>query len=222
MASPKQINVIDLETSCWDDDADRTGKPASEIIEIGITTINMVSKTLSEPESIFVKNVETDISEYCFKLTSISQSLLNTKGVSLAEAFQILKDKYHAGHELWASWGFFDLLKLQEESERTKTDMPFKFNFWIPAKSIFYTRYPKKRYGLVTACKKSGLGFIGDLHRGADDSWNTARLLMHCLDWPAVDFSREGAKCICSSVPQARRCTRPCPNHVVPASLVRF
>jgi len=222
MPSPKRIHVIDLETTCWDDDEDRTGKPASEIIEIGITVIDMIKKTISQPHSIYVKNVETDISDYCSKLTGITPETLDVKGVTLAEASQILKDRYHAGHELWASWGFFDLLKLQEESERTKTDMPFKFNFWIPAKSIFYTKYPKKRYGLVTACKKAGLEFQGDLHRGSHDSWNTARLLMHCLDWPAVDFSREGAKCICSTIPQARRCTRQCPNHTVPTSLVRF
>ena len=219
MSSPKFINVIDLEMTCWDDDEDRTNKPASEVIEIGVTVIDLVKQTINEPRSIFVKNQHTEISDYCTELTSITQPLLDKQGVTLPVAFKILVDEYHAGRELWSSWGYFDLKKLDEEAERYGGEMPFKYNFWIPAKAMFYTRYPRKRYSLEKACKKSGLEFQGDLHSGAHDSWNTARLLMHALNWPPVDFSREGAQCTCSSIPQARRCVRQCPNHVVPAQL---
>jgi len=221
---PRLINVIDLEATCWEKkDLQGTIDPDSEIIEIGITTIDTVHKSMTGSKSIYVKNDLTDISEYCTNLTGISQSLLNSRGKTLEEAYDELRKDYKSEHELWSSWGFFDLLKLQEEADKLKLKFPFKHSFYLPAKALFHARYSKKRYSLINAGKKAGLPFIGAQHRASVDSWNTARLVMHCLEWTPVERPRLAKDCTCSTIPQARRCTRQCKNHVVPAAtLIRI
>ena len=63
------IIVIDLESTCWE------GPPpegqASEIIEIGVATVDVASLRRVEKRSILVKPTRSEISDFCTRLTTL-------------------------------------------------------------------------------------------------------------------------------------------------------
>ena len=88
-----RIIVIDIESTCWQD------KPPigqeSEIIEIGICTVDVASGKRLEKESILVKPEKSQVSEFCTQLTTLTQAQVE-RGISLKEACTILKNKYQS------------------------------------------------------------------------------------------------------------------------------
>ena len=52
MSTPKQILVIDLEATCWKDPHEAWYQ---EVIEIGITPVELKSRTLKDSESFIVE-----------------------------------------------------------------------------------------------------------------------------------------------------------------------
>jgi inhibitor of KinA sporulation pathway (predicted exonuclease) len=95
-----RIIVIDVESTCWED------KPPagqeSEIIEIGICTIDVASGKRLEKESILVKPEKSQVSQFCTQLTTLTQAQFD-RGISLKEACIILKNKYQTQQRIWAS-----------------------------------------------------------------------------------------------------------------------
>ena len=68
MSTPKQILVIDLEATCWKDPHEAWYQ---EVIEIGVTPVDLKSRTLNDSESIIVAPTTGYISEYCTKLRAL-------------------------------------------------------------------------------------------------------------------------------------------------------
>jgi inhibitor of KinA sporulation pathway (predicted exonuclease) len=58
-----QILVIDVESTCWQDTP--PVREESEIIEIGICTVDVASGKRLEKESILVKPERSKVSEFC-------------------------------------------------------------------------------------------------------------------------------------------------------------
>jgi hypothetical protein len=71
-----KIIVIDLESTCWE------GPPpegqVSEIIEIGVVTLDVASLERVEKQSILIKPVKSQISEFCTKLTTLTPEHFNS------------------------------------------------------------------------------------------------------------------------------------------------
>ncbi len=86
-----QIIVVDIESTCWKD-APPAGEE-SEIIEIGICPIDISSGQRLEKESILVKPEHSKVSEFCTKLTTLTQAQVN-QGITFQQACSILKKKY--------------------------------------------------------------------------------------------------------------------------------
>ena len=68
MSTPKLCLVIDVEATCWEGNPP-SGVPVkerkNEIIEIGITPVDMSTREIGESESIIVWPTTTDISPFC-------------------------------------------------------------------------------------------------------------------------------------------------------------
>ena len=107
MSTPKICLVIDIEATCWDKDEDgyftEKQKQESEIIEIGITPISMPDKKILESESIIVRPTNSEISEYCTNLTTLTPEFVDEVGIPFDEAIDTLKMKYRADRNMWAS-----------------------------------------------------------------------------------------------------------------------
>jgi len=106
-----RINVIDIEATCWEN------KPPvgeqNEIIEIGITIIDVNDFEVIKTDSILVKPLYSKVSEFCTNLTTITQGELDKNGIFFAEAVNMLKKEYKTRDYLWASWGDYDRVQFE-------------------------------------------------------------------------------------------------------------
>src|SRR5581483_1398445 len=98
------INVVDLEATC------ERGNPRgwqSEIIEIGICTLDLQTLELANKTSLIVRPVVSYVTPFCTELTSLTQADVDS-GMSLKEAFDRIKRDFNSKAETWASYGAYD------------------------------------------------------------------------------------------------------------------
>ncbi|MDH6108590.1 hypothetical protein P3T36_005492 [Kitasatospora sp. MAP12-15] len=99
------LNVVDVEATCW-----AGGQPpgaVSEIIEIGLTVVDLATAERLARHRILVRPVRSTVSEFCTDLTGLTQDEVDG-GVGFAEACRLLAVEHHAGSRPWASWGDYD------------------------------------------------------------------------------------------------------------------
>lgn len=170
-----QLLVIDVELTCWD------GSPpdgeAKEIIEIGICTLDVASGECVSKQSILVRPEHSRISPFCADLTHLTQAEVERDGMPFARASAILRRKYQARDRIWASYGDYDRRQFERQCDERNVLYPFGPSY-LNVKTLFavFNGLPEE-VGLITALELMRLPPNGIHHRGADDAWNTARLL---------------------------------------------
>ena len=172
----EQILVIDLESTCWEG-APPPGQ-VSDIIEIGICTVEVATCQRLEKRSILVRPERSEISPFCTQLTTLTPQHLEGAG-TLADATRILKQEYHSGDRLWASWGDYDRRQFERVCRDQGLGYPFGTSH-LNVKTLFAVAMGLKReVGLDGAYRHLGMSMDGTHHRGDDDAWNIAAIL--CL-----------------------------------------
>ena len=171
--------IIDLESTCWE------GNPppdqVSEIIEVGVATLDVASGEPLEKRSILVKPITSTVSPFCEELTTITQSMLDADGVTLREACSILKREYLSKERLWASWGDYDRRQFERDCAAKGIGYPFGPTH-LNAKSLYaLLRGPGNEVGMARALKDLDIPLEGTHHRGHDDAWNIAKIMGHIL-----------------------------------------
>jgi len=179
--------VIDLECSCW------RGHPPEgqrqEIIEIGICMLDFNTREITKKQGILVKNHKSEISDFCTKLTSITQDMIDKEGVEFDEACRILKEYYKSEKRIWFSWGNFDRTMLVKDCLHRGEEYPLS-DYHFNAKTLYGFKHKMKNEpGVQRALKHAGMTFEGTHHRGVDDAVNIARLIETIFE--NVDEARE-------------------------------
>ncbi|MEJ7591934.1 MAG: 3'-5' exonuclease [Planctomycetaceae bacterium] len=172
------ILVIDVESTCWE------GSPppgqCSEIIEIGLWPVDVKKLTRLEKRSILIKPIQSEISEFCTVLTTLTPEMFTHAG-SLSDAVKTLKNEFQSKDRLWASWGDYD----RRQFERVCTDQGVGYPFGpshLNVKSLFAAATGiAHELGLDGAYKQLGLTMEGTHHRGDDDAWNIAGIVCRLL-----------------------------------------
>jgi inhibitor of KinA sporulation pathway (predicted exonuclease) len=80
------INIVDIEATCWG--GDKPHGSMSEIIEIGITELEISSGSILSSASIYIEPKFSKVSDYCFKLTGITQELLDNSSMPFYKAVE--------------------------------------------------------------------------------------------------------------------------------------
>jgi inhibitor of KinA sporulation pathway (predicted exonuclease) len=178
------LNVVDVEATCWD-----RGQPpgaVSEIIEIGLTVVDLATAERLARHRILVRPVRSTVSEFCTELTGLTQHEVDG-GVAFAEACRLLAVEHRAGSRPWASWGDYDRNLFTRQCRHTPTPYPFGRHH-TNAKAVFTEAHGlRKRPGMAQALEIAGLRLEGRHHRGEDDAWNIAALVLHLSErgaWP--------------------------------------
>ncbi len=172
------ILVVDVESTCWE------GQPpsgqTSEIIEVGLCPIDLKTLTRIEKRSILIKPVQSEISEFCSNLTTLTPDMFTDAG-SLADAARTLKNDYRSKDRLWASWGDYDRRQFERVCRDQSVGYPFGPSH-LNVKSLFAAAVGSgHEMGLDGAYKQLGLTMEGTHHRGDDDAWNIAGILCRLL-----------------------------------------
>jgi inhibitor of KinA sporulation pathway (predicted exonuclease) len=173
-----KIIVVDLEATCWQGDPP-TGE-TSEIIEIGMCLLDVVSGERSDKRGILIKPRHSTLSDYCVQLTTITPPMLEN-APSFRQACWLLRDKYQSHERTWASYGDYDRLMMTQQCQ--DMDVPYPFGrSHINVKNLFALKHGLAReVNLKQATALLNLPFEGTLHRGVDDAWNIAAVLERVL-----------------------------------------
>ncbi|MEH0419580.1 3'-5' exonuclease [Streptomyces sp. B21-083] len=180
------VNVVDVEATCWT--GPQPPGAVSEIIEVGLTLIDLAAGERLARHRILVRPVRSTVSEFCTELTGLTQYEVD-QGVSFAEACQLLAAEHRAGTRPWVSWGDYDRHQFTRQCRATRTPYPFGRHH-TNAKAVFTEAYGlRKRPGMAQALEIAGQRLEGRHHRGEDDAWNIAALVLHLSGrrlWPAT------------------------------------
>jgi inhibitor of KinA sporulation pathway (predicted exonuclease) len=173
-----KIIVVDLEATCWE--GDPPPGETSEIIEIGLCTLDVKSGERSDRRGIMVRPEHSTLSDYCIELTTIHPEMLKN-APSLREACQLLQEKYHSDRRTWASYGDYDRIMLTQQCQEMSVPYPFGRSH-INVKNLLALHFGlKHEVDLKRGTALLDLPFEGTIHRGVDDAWNIAAVLSRVL-----------------------------------------
>lgn len=173
-----QIIVIDIEATCWQ----KNPPPGqeSEIIEIGICLVDVALAEPVEKESILVKPERSLVSDFCTKLTTLTQAEVD-QGIVFYEACSILQKKYESLQRVWASWGEYDKNMFEKQCQSRGVKYPFAVRH-INVKNLLAIVYALPReVGMPNALELLDIPLEGTHHRGCDDAWNIGKILAKLL-----------------------------------------
>ena len=173
-----RIVVVDVESTCW-----KGPPPAgqrSEIIEVGICTVEVQAWQREQRRSLLVRPEHSEVSPFCTELTTITPAML-AEANDLGHAVGVLRREFRASERLWASWGDYD----RRQFERNCRDAGLKYPFGpghLNVKTLFaMTVGCSHEVGMDAACQQLGIPLEGTHHRGVDDAWNIAAILISLL-----------------------------------------
>lgn len=179
------LNVVDVEATCWP--GSRPPGAVSEIIEIGLTVVDLATAERIGRHRILVRPVRSRVSDFCTELTGLTQQEVDA-GLSFGEACGLLAAEHASGARPWASWGDYDRNQFTRQCGATRTPYPFGRRH-TNAKAVFTEAHGlRKRPGMAQALEIAGLPLEGRHHRGEDDAWNIAALVLDVVGrggWPA-------------------------------------
>ncbi|MFD0306719.1 exonuclease domain-containing protein [Streptomyces sp. NPDC127119] len=180
------VNVVDVEATCWA--GSQPAGEVSEIIEIGLTVVDLHAGERLARHRILVRPARSTVSEFCTELTGFTQHEVE-QGVTFAEACQLLAAEHCAGVRPWASWGDYDRHQFTRQCQATGAPYPFGHRH-TNAKAVFTKAHGlRKRPGMARALEIAGRRLEGRHHRGEDDAWNIAALVLHLSErgaWPTA------------------------------------
>lgn len=172
-----QIVVVDVESTCWKDKPP-PGVP-SEIIEIGICTLDLKTLERGEKKSILVKPKRSEVSPFCTELTTITPEMVKN-AASLKEAMMVLAT-YKTDSRPWASWGDYDRKMINQECISKQVPNPMNRTH-LNVKNLFALKNKlDKEVGMDEALKILKTPLTGTHHRGGDDAFNIAGILATLL-----------------------------------------
>ncbi|MFJ5867613.1 exonuclease domain-containing protein [Streptomyces parvus] len=177
------LNVVDVEATCWE------GQPppdqVSEIIEIGLTVVDLRAGERLAKHRLLVRPARSEVSPFCTELTGLTQAEVDA-GRPFAEACRVLAAEHRTGLLPWASWGDYDRNQFTRQCRATGAEYPFGQRH-TNAKAAFTASYGlRRRPGMAQALETAGLPLEGRHHRGDDDAWNIAALVLDLVgrgDW---------------------------------------
>ncbi len=174
-----QIIVIDIECTCW------KGNPPpdeeSEIIEVGICTLDVASWRRGLKRSVLVRPTQSRVSAFCTQLTTLTQAQVDT-GVSFSRVCSLLQDEYRSSERVWASYGDYDRSQFVRQCYASGIVYPFGASH-LNIKTLFALIYKlRHEVGMAQALDLLKLPLEGTHHRGGDDAWNAAAILARVLN----------------------------------------
>lgn len=174
------VNVIDVESTCWEKKWEQPRNEISEIIEIGICEVDINKMEILNTDSIIVKPAMSKVSKFCTKLTTLTQEDVN-KGISFGDACAILMNRHESSDRTFISWGDYDRKQFQNNCKDYTVKYPFGPRH-LNLKNTFSLFHGLDReLGMDAALERLKMPLEGTHHRGSWDSKNIAKILIHMI-----------------------------------------
>lgn len=170
-------NVLDLELTCYPGGVFPPDE-RQEIIEIGLTTVDLYSMKILKTRSIPVIPTMSRVSAFCTELTGWTEEALKRRGVEFPEAVRRLTELYGSRNRL---------LVTDSAGDRKAMDWQCAI-FGLPSAFGPYEQNVSVLYSIATGdfrnvkleekLERLNLKFEGVPHRADTDSKNIARLMV--------------------------------------------
>jgi inhibitor of KinA sporulation pathway (predicted exonuclease) len=175
-----KVLVIDIEATCWETEKQKPSGEESEIIEIGLALYNVKTGEVEKSESIIIKPKRSKVSDFCTKLTTLTQDIVD-KGTSFPAACEKLMKEYNTKNITCASFGDYDRLMFIRECKNYALSYPLSKSH-MNIKNIFALQHKLDReISMPAALDKIKETLDGTHHRGVDDAVNIAKILKSIL-----------------------------------------
>lgn len=173
--------IFDLEATCWDKTL-LTQPTPNETIEIGALKFDNEGNLQSE-FSTFIKPIINPVfSDFCMKLTSISQEQVDNAPLfptAILEFQKWIGVDEHA--YTLCSWGYYDRSQLESDASIHNLNADW-VNQHISIKHQYATiKNLKKPVGMATALGMEKMKLEGIHHRGIDDARNISKIFLKYL-----------------------------------------
>ena len=175
-----KINIIDIEATCWESGIPPKGI-YSDIIEIGICELDTKTLERSNKRSLIVIPTTSEITKFCTELTTINKELIDSEGILLQEALEIIKKDYLIKDRAWASWGAYDREQFEGQCRRENIEYPFSNTHYNLDNLFALKNKLNVEIEMDQAMEYLHLSLEGIHHRGADDAWNIALIMKSLL-----------------------------------------
>ena len=187
--------IIDFESTCWENKENQPHK--NEIIEFPAVLMNAVNGEIEDTFHHYVMPTKGwNLSDFCKKLTGISQETVNNSSPlgAIMRLFSKWVDKLKTEKDIeinsseiidageiktatYITWSDWDLgTMLNHECRQKGIYKASHFNRWNDLRATYRTFYNTRPQGLNGALSERGIMFSGRQHSGIDDAKNTARL----------------------------------------------
>jgi inhibitor of KinA sporulation pathway (predicted exonuclease) len=175
-----EVLVIDVESTCWEPASTQPRGEINEIIEIGVSNVDLKTLTITANESILVKPQRSRLSSFCTKLTTLTPEIVN-KGVYFQDACELLRHNFKSYNKTMVSWGDYDRSMFERNCRDYNCQYPFGKRH-LNLKNCFTLLYGLEREpGMDAALQLLKLPLDGTHHRGVDDAKNIAKIFIHTL-----------------------------------------
>jgi len=170
-------NVLDLELSCYPGGIFPPGEQ-QEIIEIGLTTVDLASMKILKVRSIPIIPTMSSISPFCTELTGWTEEALKRRGCTFPEAVRRLTELYGSRNRLLVSDSAGDRKAMDWQC--AIFGLPTAFGDDELNVSVLYSIYTGdfRNVKLEEKLNRVGIKFDGIPHRADVDSKNIARLII--------------------------------------------
>jgi inhibitor of KinA sporulation pathway (predicted exonuclease) len=175
------VNVLDTELTCYADGVFPEGEK-QEIIEFGLTTVDLRTLQIVKTVSIPVIPVMSTVTTFCTELTGWTLAKLNKQGVTYAEACRRLLAKHGTVNRLLVTDSNGDVVSVREQCKLMGVDYPFGDDHLNVSTLFTLITGQRENLGLVEKLAKLGLSFEGRQHRADVDSANIAQILIKLLE----------------------------------------
>jgi inhibitor of KinA sporulation pathway (predicted exonuclease) len=175
------INVVDVEATCWPEGAVPHNQ-VSEIIEVGICTLNPHTLMVGQPKSLLIFPVDSVISPFCTALTTLTDDMIRASGIEFAAACLYLRQLARSRDRVWASFGDYDRNAFVKNCERRGIEYPFGPRH-LNVKTLVALAFGwRHEFGMSEVLERLSMPLVGTHHRGGDDAYNIAQILRVVLE----------------------------------------
>ena len=180
MRADNNVLIIDVESTNWRINSEQPKNEFSEIIEIGITEVDIKFLKIIRTKSILVKPQSSKVSPFLTELTTLTQEQVD-KGLTLFQACEELKLRFKSEDRVWLSWGDYDRKQFYKNCKDYNIKYPFSQKH-MNIRNMFYLLYGlSEEPNMEDALRYINLPLVGTQHRGDDDSRNIANIFLHIL-----------------------------------------
>lgn len=186
---PRYLFVLDFEANCIENDV----LNPQEIIEFPVVIVDTVSNQILQDKIFhhYVKPKYFPLTDFCTKLTGITQAKVDSEGIYLEDVLQRFDEFLKSNKEFASSFAFvtcgdWDLRTcLRKEAKFKNIELPSYFTQYINIKDVYATYFDiKGKFDMVQMLKQLKLTLDGHHHSGIDDSKNLAKILTAMLKDP--------------------------------------